>query len=240
MTGVKRRNRVRPMTADMGVGGMSCASCVASLEAALGHVPGVADVNVNLATERATMTYDANVTSVQALAQAIEDAGYQVRTETVTLPIHGMTCAACVNTLERGLHKAHGVLSATVNLATERGTVTYLPALINAQRLQEVIENLGYEVPEITAPVEDVEQQGRERETATLKRKFIVGAILSTLVMVGSMPELVPWWPAILTNHLTLWALTTPVQFWVGWQFLRWFGAVRLISPSNDGLYISP
>jgi hypothetical protein len=50
----------------------------------------------------------------------------------------------------------------------------------------------------------------------------------------------VPWWPAILTNHLTLWASTTPVQFWVGWQFLRGFGAVRLISPSNDGLYISP
>jgi Cu+-exporting ATPase len=51
-----------------------------------------------------------------------------------------------------------------------------------------------------------------------------VGAILSTLVLVGSMPEWVPWWPAILTSHFTLWGLTTPVQFWVGWQFLRGFG----------------
>ena len=59
---------------------------------------------------------------------------------------------------------------------------------------------------------------------ATLRRKFVVGAILSAVVMVGSMPELVPWWPAILTNHLTLGAITTPVQFWVGWQFLRGFG----------------
>ena len=136
---------MRQMTVDLSVCGMSCASCVASLEAALGRVPGVADVNVNLATERATIAYDADVTSVQALAQAIEDAGYQVRTETVTLPIHGMTCAACVNTLERGLRHANGVLSATVNLATGRGTVTYLPAVINAQVLQEVIEDLGYE-----------------------------------------------------------------------------------------------
>jgi P-type Cu+ transporter len=56
-----------------------------------------------------------------------------------------------------------------------------------------------------------------------LQRKIVVGAILSALVMVGSMPELVPWWPAPLTNHFTLWALTTPVQFWVGWQFLRGF-----------------
>ncbi len=215
---------MRQVTVDISVGGMSCASCVASLEAALGRVPGVAQVSVNLATERATITYDADVTSVQTLAQAIEDAGYQVRTETVTLPIHGMTCAACVNTLERGLRKANGVLSATVNLATGRGTVTYLPTVINAQGLQEVIEDLGYEVPEVTGPAEDVEQKAREREMATLKRKFIVGAILSTLVMVGSMPEWVPWWPAILTNHFTLWALTTPVQFWVGWQFLRGFG----------------
>ena len=203
---------------------MSCASCVASLEAALGRVPGVADVNVNLATERATITYDADATSVQTLAQAVEDAGYQVRTETVTLPIQGMTCAACVNTLERGLRKANGVLSATVNLATERGTVTYLPAVIDPQGLREVVEDLGYDVPEATGPVEDFEQKARAQELATLRRKFVVGAILSSLVMVGSMPELVPWWPAILTNHLTLWALTTPVQFWVGWQFLRGFG----------------
>jgi cation transport ATPase len=83
----------------------------------------------------------------------------------------------------------------------------------------------------------DARPQG---EVRLFHHKFVVGAILSALVMVGSMPELVPWWPAILTNHLTLWALTTPVQFWVGWQFLRWFGAARLISPSTDGLYISP
>jgi len=69
----------------------------------------------------------------------------------------------------------------------------------------------------------DVEQKAREQELATLRRKVVVGAILSSLVLVGSMPEWVPWWPAILTNHLTLWALTTPVQFWVGWQFLRGF-----------------
>ena len=231
---------MRQVTVDIGVGGMSCASCVASLEAALGRVPGVADVNVNLATERATVTYDADATSVQTLAQAIEDAGYQVRTETLTLPIHGMTCAACVNTLERGLRKSNGVLSATVNLATGRGTVTHLPTVIKAQGLQEVIEDLDYDVPEITGPGVDVEQKAREQELATLRRKFVVGALLSSLVLVGSMPAWVPWWPAILTNHLTLWALTMPVQFWVGWQFLRGFGAVRLISPSNDGLYISP
>jgi Cu+-exporting ATPase len=197
---------------------------VANLETALGRVPGVEHVSVNLATELATIRYDADVTNLEALAQAIEDAGYQVRTETVTLPVQGMTCAACVNTLERGLRRANGVLSATVNLATARGTVTYLPSVIDPRGLREVIEDLGYHVPEVTGPADDVEQQARDQEMATLRRKFVVGAILSALVMVGSMPELVPWWPAILTNHFTLWALTTPVEFWVGWQFLRGFG----------------
>lgn len=214
---------MRHNTVDIGVSGMTCASCVASLESALSRVPGAERVSVNLATERATITYDGDLTDVQGLARAIEDAGYQVRNETVTLPIRGMTCAACVNTLERGLHKVPGVLSATVNLATSRGTVTYLPSILNLGGLRQAIEDLGYEVPEVTSPAEDVEHRAREREMQTLRRKFLVGALLSGLVMLGSMPELVPWWPAILTNHYTLWALTTPVQFWVGWQFLRGF-----------------
>jgi P-type Cu+ transporter len=210
-------------TVDMAVSGMTCASCVASLESALSRVPGAERVSVNLATERATITYNEDLTDVQALARAIEDAGYQVRNETVTLPIRGMTCAACVNTLERGLHKVPGVLSATVNLATSRGTVTYLPSIIEPSSLRQAIEDLGYEVPEVINPAEHVEHRAREREMEALRRKFLVGAILSGLVMLGSMPGLVPWWPAILTNHYTLWALTTPVQFWVGWQFLRGF-----------------
>jgi Cu+-exporting ATPase len=210
-------------TVDMGVGGMTCASCVASLESTLSRVPGVERVSVNLATERATIAYDGDLTDVRALTQAIEDAGYQVRGETVTLPIRGMTCAACVSTLERGLHKVPGVLSVTVNLATSRGTVTYLPSAIDVNGLRHAVEDLGYETPEATSPAEGAEHRAREREMEVLRHKFLVGAILSGLVMLGSMPELVPWWPAILANYYTLWALTTPVQFWVGWQFLRGF-----------------
>lgn len=210
-------------TVDIGVGGMTCASCVANLESALNRVPGAERIGVNLATERATITYNEDLTDVRALARAIEDAGYQVRNEAVTLPIRGMTCAACVSTLERGLHKIPGVLSARVNLATSRGTVTYLPSIINLDGLRQAVEGLGYEIPEVINPAEGAEHRAREREMETLRRKFLVGAILSGLVMLGSMPELVPWWPGILTNHYTLWALTTPVQFWVGGQFLRGF-----------------
>src|SRR5918996_5235686 len=124
---------MRHRTVDIGIGGMSCASCVASLETALHRVEGVQKAVVNLSTERATVTFDADVTNLQALTQAIEETGYQVRAETATVPIRGMTCAACVTAIERGLRKADGVLAATVNLATSRGTVTYLPAVIDRQ-----------------------------------------------------------------------------------------------------------
>jgi Cu+-exporting ATPase len=214
---------MRQRTVDIGIGGMSCASCVSRLEAALRHVAGVQEVAVNLATERATLVFDADAIDVPRLVQAIEDAGYQARAETVTLPIRGMTCAACVNAIERGLSKADGVLAATVNLATGRGTVTYLPAAIDPQGLRAIIEDLGYTVPAMAEPPADVESQARDGEVAALWRKFLVGAVLSGVIVLGSMPELWPWWPRFLANHFTLWALTTPVQFWVGWPFLRGF-----------------
>ena len=211
-------------TVDIGVGGMSCASCVARLESALSRISGTERVAVNLATERATITYDPAIANVSELTQAIEDLGYQVRSDTAILPIRGMTCAACVNSLERGLRKTPGVLSASVNLATSRGTVTYVASVINSQGLKKVIEDLGYEVPELASLDGDTEEKSRQHDMEVLRQKFLVGAVLSGLVMVGSMPELVPWWPAALTDHYLLWALTTPVQFWVGWPFLRGFG----------------
>ncbi len=222
-------------TLDIGIGGMSCASCVAHVEEALSHVPGVERASVNLATERATVTFDAEATRMQALAKAIDEAGYHVRGETITLPIRGMSCASCVSRIEGALRKADGVLAANVNLATERGTVTYLPSAIDAQDLRKIVEDLGYEIeiPAVAAPLEDRERTAREQEMRALRQKLLIGGALSVLVLLGSMPEWLPWWPALLTNHFVLWALTTPVQFWVGWQFLRGF-AVALRRGTAD------
>ena len=90
------------------VTGMTCASCVRRVEKALKKAPGVLDANVNLATEQATVAYDPAVVAPGQLLAAVEGAGYGVITDQVVLPITGMTCASCVNRVEKALKKAPG------------------------------------------------------------------------------------------------------------------------------------
>ena len=103
--------------------GMSCASCVRRVEMGLAKVPGVAQVAVNLATEKATVTL-AEPVSPDQLVQAVQKLGYEVPQSTVVLQVDDMSCASCVGRVERALKAVPGVASASVNLATERATVT--------------------------------------------------------------------------------------------------------------------
>ena len=120
--------------------GMSCASCVRRVEMALGKVPGVASVNVNLATERATVTL-AEPLEAQQLVQAVQKMGYDVPESTVVLQVDEMSCASCVGRVERALKAVPGVRSASVNLATERATVS---GLAPVAALLAAAEKAGY------------------------------------------------------------------------------------------------
>ncbi|MGC9075350.1 MAG: heavy-metal-associated domain-containing protein, partial [Candidatus Bipolaricaulaceae bacterium] len=77
------------------VRGMTCAACVAHVERALARLPGVKEVQVNLAAEKATVVVEEKLPWAD-LVRAVQETGYEVPTETVVLPIGGMTCAACV------------------------------------------------------------------------------------------------------------------------------------------------
>src|SRR3972149_4075161 len=107
--------------------GMTCASCVRNVERALTKTEGVDSAVVNFATERASIQFDPAQVAVADLIQRVQGAGYGVATASVELPITGMTCASCVRNVERAIQKQAGVLSVSVNLATEKATVNYLP-----------------------------------------------------------------------------------------------------------------
>ncbi len=140
-----------------------------------------------------------------------------------TYPVRGMHCAACVGKVERALRSVAGVADAAVNLATERATVEVDPSRADFPALRRAVEAAGYELAEPPATAApggiDREREQRELEQRRARAKFIVGAVLSLPIFVGGMADLLPWVPSWLADSWTLLVLTTPVQFWVGWQF---------------------
>lgn len=211
------------------IGGMTCAVCVERNANALRLVPGVISAEVNFATEMATVEYDPALASVRDLVTTVEKTGYQVLTEKAALAVQGMTCATCVERVEKALAQMDGVLEASVNFATEQAAVVYLPGAVERSDLVRVIEQAGYQVVETGAAEEETsaEEEFRRREYRRLRFKVIVGVTLSVPIFLGSFPE---WFGNLgpLNNIYVLWAMTTPVQFWVGWRFYQGaFAAAR-------------
>jgi len=126
--------------------GMTCASCVSHVQRALNKMDGVDEAVVNLATEQATVRFVPALVSPEALGQTVRDAGYEVATEKLSLPIAGMTCASCVAHVEKALSAVPGVVGVTVNLATEKAVVEYIPGVTGLPDLRLAVAKAGYEV----------------------------------------------------------------------------------------------
>ena len=217
-------------TVQIGVSGMTCASCVARVERALNKVEGVSDAGVNLATERASISYDPEQTNLGALLGSIEKSGYRPRSAETSFGVTGMTCANCSSRVERKLDKAEGVLDASVNLATERATVRYLPDVVGERDLYSVVENTGYGVLQETGNGRvDIEREAREEERRKLRRDLSVAALFSIpLVVVTMLHMFVPtvdnWLMASLGMQgffILSFVLASVVQFGPGLRFYR-------------------
>jgi len=194
---------------DLPITGMTCASCVNRVEKALKKVPGVSAASVNLAAEQAAVSYDPAQVAPAQLQNAVEHAGYGVVTDQIEFPVTGMTCASCVNRVQKALKKVPGVIDANVNLASEQASVTYVPTSVGWSELKAAVENAGYGVIETSGAdaetMEDAEATARARELADKRRKLIVGIAFGLPLFVLSMardfgliaPWLTPFWAAI-------------------------------------------
>ncbi|WP_322497117.1 heavy metal translocating P-type ATPase [Chloroflexus sp.] len=232
--------------------GMTCASCSARVEKALRKTPGVLSAEVNLASEHALVRFDPAQAQPAALQAAIEQAGYGVVTDEITLAITGMTCASCSARVEKALRKTPGVLNAEVNLASEQALVRYVPGMVDRADLVKAVEQAGYGVitpAATTAETEDVEARARAHEMAVRRRRLVVGVVFSLPLFVLSMARdfglIAPWligegaamaamsgssmaemMPMIAArDDLLNWlflALATPVQFYSGRDFYRY------------------
>ena len=128
--------------------GMTCANCVAAVERNTKKVDGVNDAVVNFASEKVLVSFDPDVADPQAIIERIHRAGYEVPTAFLELPIIGMTCANCVNNVQRALERVDGVLDVTVNYASEKATVKYIVGVARRPELVASVRKAGYDVVE--------------------------------------------------------------------------------------------
>ena len=207
--------------------GMTCANCAANIERGVKKMDGVTDVNVNFASEKASISFDPQKLALHDLVEKIEKSGYNVGSAKVEFPVTGMTCANCAMNIERTLNKkVPGVLAATVNFASERATVAYIPGLIGPEDMVAAIEKAGYGaiLPDEGLDAVDAEQQARDAEIRDHTRKFAVGVIFSLPLFILSMARdfgLVGAWSHAAWVNWLFFALATPVQFYTGWDYYR-------------------
>ena len=212
------------------VDGMTCASCVVHVEAALKEVPGVSEAWVNLATETASVDYNPKVVTAQNLMEAVDDAGYSLEADKITLNIGGMTCASCVSHVGGALKEVPGVLQAQVNLATEQATVEYLSGIATLDDLREFVTDAGYTIDGVVDDERDEEADldrlARSKEIRVLARKVAFAGAVGALIMVVMYIPLETLRLSSFQLNLILWTLATPVQFWIGATFYKgaWAG----------------
>lgn len=208
------------------IAGMSCSQCAVTLARGLRKTEGVRTADVAVASEQARIAFDPAIVTLEGLTKRIGSLGYRVPEQHVAFPVTGMTCANCAAAVERTLNrKVPGVLRASVNFASERASVSYIPGLTSPEEMRLAIERAGYGaiLPE-QGETETSEALFRQAEFLSQRRAFLWGAAFALPLFLLSMSR-----DFGLLGHAAeapllawlFWALATPVQFYTGWDYYR-------------------
>ena len=222
-------------TANIEISGMSCATCSANIEESVGELDGIEEVSANFAADEGYVTYDPEATTLAAIYEAIEDAGYTPERANKTVSVMGMSCATCSESIETSLMETPGIIEADANFASDEAMVTYNPADADLTDIYEAIESAGYDpVEEETGEEEsDTRERAIERELGKQRRLVIAGGLL-TLPFVPVMLEmLVPGFELVPETLFGApygyveFALATVLMATLGREFI--VGAVRAL-----------
>jgi len=233
----KESKKLRSTT--LPVAGMNCASCVVNVEQVLKNVAGVASAKVNLATGSAAVQYDPSQATLGDMKKAIEGIGYKVVLNTAQLQVSGMTCASCVEKIEKAIGQLDGVSRVVVKLSTGMARVEHDPSLALLAEIKRTIRELGYGVEELVgATALDREREARQREIRKQLINMAIAWPVGILVMLGTFQ---PYWvlphaiPAWMNSKVYLFALTTPLVLGPGRQFFvnAWNGLKRGLTDMN-------
>jgi Cu+-exporting ATPase len=205
-----------PLTLQLPISGMTCASCVARVEKAIAKVPGVQQASVNGATDAARVVLDGATAgaTAQAVAAAVAKAGYAIPTETVRLQIDGMTCASCVGRVEKALARVPGTSAVSVNLATNTAQLQRLAGSADDATLLAAVQRAGYTA---TRPTDAQAAPATHRGDDGWR--VAVAAVLSAPLVLPMAGDLIgAHW---MLPALWQWLLATPVLFYFGARFFK-------------------
>mgnify|MGYP002276706458 CR=1 FL=1 len=217
-------------TCQLNIQGMSCANCSQTIGEALETFDGVLEANINFATDEGSVTYDPEKISLAEIFAAIEDAGYDPVTETVTVGIADMSCANCADTNHDALLAVPGVIDADVNYATDEAQVTYNPADTDVQAFYAAIEDAGYDPIREDGDTEDgtdARDAARQAEIRRQLRLTLFGAALAAPLLFFLAEKFLlggDVLPATVFGVEFGWVeflLATPVQLVLGWPFYK-------------------
>ncbi len=234
------------------ISGMTCAACANRVQKAVGKLDGVSEAAVNFATEKLSLLYNDQSISLPKVKETVEKAGYgvveEVKASKVTIPIGGMTCAACAQRIEKALGKLEGVAHVSVNLASEKATVLYNAQAVKLSAIKDAIEKAGYQTLAIErANAVDEDKLRKEKEIRILKRKFLIASLFAVPLLYIAMVPMISWlrlpYPGFLspmdypfTYALVEIALIIPVVI-AGYKFYTvGFKALWQRSPNMDSL----
>ncbi|HCO55711.1 MAG TPA: heavy metal translocating P-type ATPase, partial [Pelagibacterium sp.] len=168
------------------VEGMSCASCVKRVETAAAKLPGVVEARANFANETLTVSPGPDFDAT-ALRAAIKDAGYELPVEKLEIGIEGMSCASCVKRVEDALAGAPGIVSASVNLATERATLDIVGGQAGLAAAEAAITGAGYTPHRLSDKNTQSREQAKADEIGALQRDVVISGLLTLPLFVLEM-----------------------------------------------------
>ncbi|HRQ41576.1 MAG TPA: heavy metal translocating P-type ATPase [Chloroflexota bacterium] len=222
-----------PLHVELPIAGLTCSTCVMTVERNLQAVPGVTEAHVNFTQSKAHVTYDPKQADVSDFIGAVKKAGYNVGTAEMRVRITpGLHCASCVGFIEEALNDLPGVLEASVSPGTDTALIRYVPEQVDFAAVQAAIESTGYQAARPVEQEEGVDEEtaAHQREYQSLMRKFWFAAIISIPVILVAYPEL-PWlylpnlFVAEASETLIRWlfilsgVVTLPVMVYSGRQF---------------------
>ncbi len=180
---------------------------------------------MNLASELIALDFDATELGAAEIIAAVGKAGFSVPMEILQLAISGMTCAACSTRLEKILSRTSGIISASINLATEQATITAPAGTLSQAELITIIRKTGFDATPIRSTAEQL--AAKEQAERALDRKELTHVMLAAAL---SLPLVLPMLLMLFGIQLDLPAwlqfiIATPVQFWLGARF--YVGAYR-------------